>query len=114
MPSSARKKKSAHTETRRVDLEEELLAHLRLCRCSFASLFFLMIRRPPRSTLFPYTTLFRSQRRRRRARPDAAGRSVEDRRQGRLPDRPPSAGAGGGAPDRGSPGLVRRRLRARV
>src|SRR5439155_22751686 len=28
--------------------------------------FFLMIRRPPRSTLFPYTTLFRSQDRRRR------------------------------------------------
>src|SRR5262249_62198686 len=26
------------------------------------SLFFLMIRRPPRSTLFPYTTLFRSAR----------------------------------------------------
>src|SRR3989475_9150321 len=26
------------------------------------SLFFLMIRRPPRSTLFPYTTLFRSYR----------------------------------------------------
>src|SRR3712207_8311171 len=26
--------------------------------------FFLMIRRPPRSTLFPYTTLFRSQRQR--------------------------------------------------
>src|SRR3712207_8290373 len=26
------------------------------------SLFFLMIRRPPRSTLFPSTTLFRSQR----------------------------------------------------
>src|SRR3712207_8627670 len=25
------------------------------------TLFFLMIRRPPRSTLFPYTTLFRSQ-----------------------------------------------------
>src|SRR5690349_23287811 len=25
--------------------------------------FFLMIRRPPRSTLFPYTTLFRSKRR---------------------------------------------------
>src|SRR3712207_8595426 len=25
------------------------------------SLFFLMIRRPPRSTLFPYTTLFRSK-----------------------------------------------------
>src|SRR6266511_4751381 len=28
--------------------------------------FFLMIRRPPRSTLFPYTTLFRSTCRRRR------------------------------------------------
>src|SRR2546427_5982567 len=27
----------------------------------FAFFFFLMIRRPPRSTLFPYTTLFRSQ-----------------------------------------------------
>src|SRR3989442_15232301 len=29
--------------------------------CGFFSFFFLMIRRPPRSTLFPYTTLFRSQ-----------------------------------------------------
>src|SRR2546426_1895892 len=27
----------------------------------YFSFFFLMIRRPPRSTLFPYTTLFRSQ-----------------------------------------------------
>src|SRR5260370_33323159 len=26
-----------------------------------STFFFLMIRRPPRSTLFPYTTLFRSQ-----------------------------------------------------
>src|SRR3989337_3092631 len=26
----------------------------------FSLFFFLMIRRPPRSTLFPYTTLFRS------------------------------------------------------
>src|SRR6266536_4883103 len=26
-----------------------------------ASIFFLMIRQPPRSTLFPYTTLFRSR-----------------------------------------------------
>src|SRR5688572_31928465 len=26
----------------------------------YAFFFFLMIRRPPRSTLFPYTTLFRS------------------------------------------------------
>src|SRR6266850_5893731 len=31
----------------------------------FISFFFLMIRRPPRSTLFPYTTLFRSRRHRR-------------------------------------------------
>src|SRR3712207_7898708 len=30
-----------------------------------SSFFFLMIRRPPRSTLFPYTTLFRSSRGRR-------------------------------------------------
>src|SRR5258708_10200268 len=29
---------------------------------SFLAVFFLMIRRPPRSTLFPYTTLFRSGR----------------------------------------------------
>src|SRR5437588_5903338 len=28
----------------------------------FFLFFFLMIRRPPRSTLFPYTTLFRSRR----------------------------------------------------
>src|SRR5215813_3691387 len=36
-----------------------------LC-CPF--FFFLMIRRPPRSTLFPYTTLFRSFRRENRGR----------------------------------------------
>src|SRR2546430_11287196 len=30
-----------------------------LALCNFL-FFFLMIRRPPRSTLFPYTTLFRS------------------------------------------------------
>src|ERR1022692_4093763 len=29
--------------------------------CFFFFFFFLMIRRPPRSTLFPYTTLFRSE-----------------------------------------------------
>src|SRR2546429_3208416 len=28
---------------------------------TFLFFFFLMIRRPPRSTLFPYTTLFRSE-----------------------------------------------------
>src|SRR5437868_10179737 len=31
-----------------------------LGRIGFLYFFFLMIRRPPRSTLFPYTTLFRS------------------------------------------------------
>src|SRR5215475_15119245 len=30
------------------------------CPSFFSFFFFLMIRRPPRSTLFPYTTLFRS------------------------------------------------------
>src|SRR2546427_2515561 len=33
--------------------------------------FFLMIRRPPRSTLFPYTTLFRSRRQLRNERSSA-------------------------------------------
>src|SRR6266496_4484603 len=50
--------------------------------------FFLMIRRPPRSTLFPYTTLFRSGRRLRR-RSDAHGRherqAARRRRAARLP-----------------------------
>src|SRR6476661_9837476 len=44
-----------------------------LCSISFFYLcvffFFLMIRRPPRSTLFPYTTLFRSRARRPRPGP---------------------------------------------
>src|SRR3712207_9267520 len=31
-----------------------------MCGHGVIVLFFLMIRRPPRSTLFPYTTLFRS------------------------------------------------------
>src|SRR5690349_23800613 len=31
-----------------------------MCSLTCFFLFFLMIRRPPRSTLFPYTTLFRS------------------------------------------------------
>src|SRR2546429_3778203 len=34
---------------------------LRIAAQSCAFFFFLMIRRPPRSTLFPYTTLFRSE-----------------------------------------------------
>src|SRR6266496_5275777 len=39
------------------------------------SFFFLMIRRPPRSTLFPYTTLFRSHRRADRSRGGPADRA---------------------------------------
>src|SRR3712207_9313350 len=46
---------------------------------SLAFFFFLMIRRPPRSTLFPYTTLFRSvvARRPRGARVGAVRRVVD-------------------------------------
>src|SRR6266511_5082336 len=43
----------------------------------FFALFFLMIRRPPRSTLFPYTTLFRS---RPHPAPPRAGAGSRDRR----------------------------------
>src|SRR2546430_11949534 len=39
-----------------------------LCLCLISVFFFLMIRRPPRSTLFPYTTLFRSLHRARHGR----------------------------------------------
>src|SRR3712207_8392924 len=42
-----------------------------------------MIRRPPRSTLFPYTTLFRS----RRGRPGTAGRAVPQPAGLRAPPR---------------------------
>src|SRR2546430_7335756 len=52
-----------------------------------ALFFFLMIRRPPRSTLFPYTTLFRSRAGTRRA------------------------GAGGGRPGGIRPGPRRRPVR---
>src|SRR2546429_7352632 len=48
------------------------MKRLRVSRiCIF--FFFLMIRRPPRSTLFPYTTLFRSYRANRPARARVAG-----------------------------------------
>src|SRR2546430_17108452 len=66
---------------------------------SFLSFFFLMIRRPPRSTLFPYTTLFRSRiapwrghcgairdhsiRPKRRAQRGLRSRRQEDERSGR-------------------------------
>src|SRR5256885_13096715 len=37
-----------------------MLLTIKPCRNVLFVFFFLMIRRPPRSTLFPYTTLFRS------------------------------------------------------
>src|SRR5471030_3418543 len=49
--------------------------------------FFLMIRRPPRSTLFPYTTLFRSRGCQRRPRLGSWGlccRAGRDRKSTRL------------------------------
>src|SRR6266542_6019317 len=49
--------------------------------------FFLMIRRPPRSTLFPYTTLFRSLRRTAPRRPGGGRRRGwrrRDRKSTRL------------------------------
>src|SRR5256885_16208737 len=45
------------------------------------SFFFLMIRRPPRSTLFPYTTLFRSNH------PGQAAGAVQDHRTQRSGNR---------------------------
>src|SRR2546425_12063711 len=50
------------------------ISRLRSCFC----FFFLMIRRPPRSTLFPYTTLFRSDRHRVRGDRRRARASVAD------------------------------------
>src|SRR5438093_12382902 len=49
-------------------------------------LFFLMIRRPPRSTLFPYTTLFRSEQPAPGLRGHRLGRLLHHRHHGRLAD----------------------------
>ena len=38
-----------------------LMESVLMCEVGKIDVFFLMIRRPPRSTLFPYTTLFRSE-----------------------------------------------------
>src|SRR5258707_11053051 len=58
----------------------------------FSVFFFLMIRRPPRSTLFPYTTLFRSrdyadQHRPIAHRPDAIPRDMLPDAQRHIKDR---------------------------
>src|SRR2546422_8653846 len=83
-----------------------------------------MIRRPPRSTLFPYTTLFRSRRRGGGLRPlpvagegrahgsvlvrgDARPPARDPPRRRRLPRRAPSArAAGDGGRDGGDPGAL--------
>src|SRR3712207_8394762 len=66
-------------------------------------LFFLMIRQPPRSTLFPYTTLFRSCRRPTSARRSDPGPPRWDPRTARHPPRrPPSRRAAGRAGTRRS------------
>src|SRR2546430_16306500 len=49
-----------------------------------STVFFLMIRRPPRSTLFPYTTLFRSQRQLDSAGPERFPKGHGDRRASSL------------------------------
>src|SRR5256885_17262937 len=51
---------------------------------AFSLFFFLMIRRPPRSTLFPYTTLFRSVQ---DARPRPAAEQLSEREEGRVEER---------------------------
>src|SRR3712207_8613254 len=63
-----------------------------------------MIRRPPRSTLFPYTTLFRSQDINLR-RPDELSRLAQVR--GRPQDAPPFTSSDPPAAARGGPGADR-------
>src|SRR3712207_8219350 len=67
--------------------------------------FFLMIRRPPRSTLFPYTTLFRSAEARGRhgqpgARPGVRPGRVTGRRKAMAGIRAPAHRGGESSPQR--------------
>src|SRR3989441_6484649 len=70
-----------------------------------------MIRRPPRSTLFPYTTLFRSRREDRSARRAAAARerAGADGPEPAAPDRVARAAGGAGPPARPAAGHEPRR-----
>src|SRR3712207_7344299 len=71
-----------------------------------------MIRRPPRSTLFPYTTLFRSPRRDLREGDEPPGRvAQEDLGEGAVEAEPPveDAEAAGGAVEPAGRGLARPR-----
>src|SRR5690242_14696592 len=105
-----------------------------LLRLFIFRLFFLMIRRPPRSTLFPYTTLFRShgrmsgdragravphggrhlrRKRARHARQPAAAGGLAGRADV-LPDHEIAGGGGSGDPRRAYPAARRaRRFEAR-
>src|SRR5690606_40673812 len=64
------------------------LSSLHPTSLTLPSLFFLLMRRPPRSTLFPYTTLFRST----RARRHPPVERMRDPRSAvsRMPSRPPT------------------------
>src|SRR3712207_7000565 len=55
--------------------------------------FFLMIRRPPRSTLFPYTTLFRSQGRSGPGRYAGVHRRPQTQVSGASPEPPSTPGS---------------------
>src|SRR3712207_7067259 len=74
--------------------------------------FFLMIRRPPRSTLFPYTTLFRSVG---RVQAESGRAAAEEARAEAGPSGAQSAacraGCGGAVPADGVSGLDRKSTR---
>src|SRR2546428_42564 len=61
-PHSDRKRTKPYTEPDHSSMADLPVAALKVMRPvpSGVPFFFLMMRRPPRSTLFPYTTLFRS------------------------------------------------------
>src|SRR5687767_15987780 len=52
-----------YTHKEIAEMQSETQKEIAGFQSAISLLFFLMIRRPPRSTLFPYTTLFRSRRR---------------------------------------------------
>src|SRR5688572_31036160 len=54
---------------------------------SISSIFFSLIRRPPRSTLFPYTTLFRSEAHLKRVYPLRKTNATQDHSQTELRER---------------------------
>src|SRR5689334_24670724 len=65
----------------------------------FVCFLLLLLRRPPRSTLFPYTTLFRSSRCRRTSSCDATASSSSSSRAPAAPRRAPGVPGAVGARD---------------